>query len=348
MSTSVGSTEQMSTAGYLHTGQLTCHDVSGRGIPCQGSAQDAEFAKGTAWPSPRFIPEGETVLDDLTGLVWTRDANIGGFPMMWQEALEWVRELNLKHALGFSDWRLPNRRELRSLVSYQTSRPALPPGHPFTNVFQGWYWTSTTAAIAPAHAWYVSMDGARMFYGGKDQSFLVWPVRGRGSVLPVTGQKLCYGMDGAVIPCPGTGQDAELQIGMPWPDPRFLVEGQSVIDRLTRLRWLKNADLTGCAVSWPEAFKAVETLRCSAPDKTEWRLPNINELESLVDCANHSPALPIGHGFAQLNEAYWSSTTSLYEPDWAWALYLEKGAIGVGQKRGRHFRVWPVADVSSS
>lgn len=77
-----------------------------------------------------------------------------------------------------------------------------------------------------------------------------------------------------------------------------------------------------------------------------WRLPNINELESLVDCARHSPALSLGHPFTNLSEAYWSSTTSMFEPDWAWALYLDKGAIGVGQKSGRHFRVWPVADTA--
>jgi hypothetical protein len=44
--------------------------------------------------------------------------------------------------------------------------------------------------------------------------------------------------------------------------------------------------------------------------------------------------------------AYWSSTTSAFEPDWAWALYLDNGAVGVGQKRGRHFNVWAVADAS--
>ena len=48
--------------------------------------------------------------------------------------------------------------------------------------------------------------------------------------------------------------------------------------------------------------------------------------------------------FAQIRESYWSSTTSMFEPDWAWALYLEKGAVGVGQKSGRHFHVWPVCD----
>jgi hypothetical protein len=74
---------------------------------------------------------------------------------------------------------------------------------------------------------------------------------------------------------------------------------------------------------------AVEGLNQKA-NGTRWRLPNINELESLVDCGRHNPALPSGHPFTDVREGYWSSTTSRFEPDWAWALYLKKGAIGVG------------------
>ena len=332
---------------YIQTGQLSCHDVSGQEISCPGSGQDAAFSTGIPWPSPRFIPDANTVLDRLIGLNWTRDANAADFPMTWQEALQWVRHMNGEHAFGFSDWRLPNRHELRSLVSHQTRHPALPLDHPFGNVFLHWYWTSTTAAIAPDHAWYVSMDGGRMFYGGKDQSFMVWPVRGTGTTLPVTGKKFCYNVEGTIMSCEGTGQDAEFQTGTPWPESRFLIYATSIVDQLTGLRWLRNADLTGGAVSWPDALAAVDALRRDDPEMS-WRLPNINELESLIDCASHSPALPLGHAFTHLNEAYWSSTTSLFEPDWAWALYLNKGAIGVGQKSGGHYHVWAVADVVRS
>jgi hypothetical protein len=37
----------------------------------------------------------------------------------------------------------------------------------------------------------------------------------------------------------------------------------------------------------------------------------------------------------------------MFEPDWAWALYLTKGAVGVGQKKGEHFSVWAVRDLRS-
>ena len=79
------------------------------------------------------------------------------FPLAWKEALDHIATMNRDKALGFTDWRLPNRRELRSLMSHQTRKPALPEGHPFVNVFSGWYWTSTTAAINTAYAWYIHM-----------------------------------------------------------------------------------------------------------------------------------------------------------------------------------------------
>ena len=328
--------------GYLQTGQTSCHDSGGAVVPCAGSGQDGEFRCGVRWPESRFDVRGAIVLDRLTELSWTRDATPGELPMTWREALAFVAALNRERALGSSDWRLPNRRELRSLVSHQTRRPALPEGHPFVNVFAGWYWSATSAAGAPAHAWYVDMDGGRMFYGGKDQSFLVWPVRGESRVLPATGQALCYDDRGGVIPCTGTEQDGEFRSGFSWPAPRFSVRDETVLDRLTGLVWRRAASLAPAGVTWQEALAMVT--RLNAGNDAGWRLPNINELESLADCAAANPALAPDHPFTEVRDVVWSSTTSLYEPDWAWALYLDKGATGVGQKSQAHFHVWPVRE----
>ncbi len=329
---------------YLQTGQDSCHGTDGQPISCVGSGQDGEFRMGLAWPAPRFRKRGDLVQDLLTELIWTRNANLAGYPLTWMEALNFVARLNETRLFGHADWRLPNRRELRSLVSHRSRRPVLPEAHPFVNVFPGWYWTSTTAAISPAHAWYVDMDGGRMFFGGKDQSFLVWPVRHVSNVLAATGQTRCHDGHGRPMSCTGSGQDGETRTGLSWPSPRFIHDGATVIDTLTGLRWLRAADLSGGPVNWAEALSAVLALNASFLGGYRWRLPNINELESLVDCEAHSPALTPGHPFTAIRETYWSSTTSLYEPDWAWALYLYKGAIGVGQKAGRHFHVWPVTD----
>ncbi|MBU1263439.1 MAG: DUF1566 domain-containing protein [Gammaproteobacteria bacterium] len=337
------SSQRLAVCHYLQTGQRTCHADDGREIPCEGSGQDASLGVGAPWPEPRFDVRGDVAVDRLTGLIWCCDANLAEFPLTWQEALDFVAAMNREQRFGQRDWRMPNRRELRSLLSLQAKLPALPEHHPFTAVFNGWYWTSTTAAISPAHAWYVALDGARMFYGGKDQSFMLWPVRGQGlGVVPRTGQSLCYDAAGKPVSCAGSGQDGEFRYGAAWPEPRFEILQDGVLDRLTGLRWRRSAKLTLQPVVWREALAAVAALNREGA-AMRWRLPTINELESLVDCATHSPALPSGHPFAEVQDIYWSSTTSLFEPDWAWALYLEKGATGVGQKRFAEFSVWAVA-----
>jgi len=330
--------------GYLWSGQLGCHDTDGQLISCKGSGQDAEFRRGIPWPEKRFLIEGGVVRDRLTNLLWLRDANVAGFPLTWRETFEYVREMNHASHLGFDDWRVPNRRELLSLMSFQACKPALPENHPFRNLFSCWCWTSTTASIALSHAWYIHMEGARMFYGGKDQSYLLWPLRGDGSdLLAASGQKACYDHQGREIACAGSGHDGEFQYGAAWPEPRFHSRGETIDDRLSRLCWMRSADLTGAAVTWSEALAAIDQLNQQQRER-RWRLPGITELESLVDCSQWGPALPRQSPFDQVREGYWSSTTSLFEPEWAWALYLEKGAVGVGQKSGRHFHVWAVCD----
>jgi hypothetical protein len=329
----------------LHSGQTRCFDSSGKEIPCRGSGHDGELQLGMPWPKPRFAVKEAIVRDRLTGLTWTLDANIDTFPCTWDEAFHRIGALNREHYGGCNDWRLPNRNELRSLISYQAKNPALPDGHPFHNVFLGWYWTSTSAAINPAYAWAIHMEGARMFYGRKDQGYLFWPVCGAGNGnLPATGQQHCFDMHGKVMDCPGTGQDGALQRGVPWPLPRFSEQSECIHDRLTGLLWPRHADLTGNLVSWQQAFESVVQWRADTGKKEKilWRLPTINELASLVDCSAHSPALPNGHPFTGTQPAYWSSTTSYFETDWAWVLYLDKGACGVGYKPGKTFSVWPV------
>lgn len=332
------------TKSYLQTGQVECRDPQSRHMACAGSGQDAEVGDGVDWqPGSRFRLRDASVLDTATGLHWLRDAGFGQFPRTWEEGLDFIAQMNHELVLGESDWRLPNRRELRILISHQASRPALPEQHPFENLFHGWYWTSTTAVISPSHAWYVDMGGGRMFYGGKDQSFMVWPVRGTATHwLPVTGQHGCYEAHGASIDCTGSGQDGDIQAGQPWPDPRFRAGEKGVIDRLTCLCWHRSANLAEGEVNWEQALASIEALNTTTGPGA-WRLPNINELETLVDCSRARPALAAAADvFDSPGTVYWSSTTSMYEPDWAWALYLDKGAVGVGHKRQARFSAWAV------
>jgi hypothetical protein len=139
-----------------------------------------------------------------------------------------------------------------------------------------------------------------------------------------------------------SGQDGELQFDITWPKPRFQQHRYGVRDNLTGLVWTKTAYLTGEPVDWHRAFDAVKAFNKRANYSATWRLPTINELESLVDCSQANPALQISHPFSSLQDVYWSATTSVYETDWAWALYLNKGALGVGQKQQARFHVWAV------
>jgi hypothetical protein len=172
---------------------------------------------------------------------------------------------------------------------------------------------------------------------------MLWPVRSKANqAIARTGQTRCYDGEGRPIPCENSGQDGEYRSGIVWPKPRFITNDSGVLDCLTGCRWSRCADLADGPVTWCEAIAAVTDLR-RASDNAGWRLPNINELESLVDCAYAAPALSPDLPFTAVRDVYWSATTSHYEPDWSWALYLDKGAVGVGQKRFSRFHVWAVS-----
>lgn len=147
---------------------------------------DGQIMKGAAWPTPRFTVLADTncIRDNLTGLVWARNANLDGIKD-WLDAVAFCRELTYG---GTNDWRLPNLRELQSLVDYGRHSPALcdttgagpwKEGDPFINALKGGYWTSTTyAEDGRDYAWSVSLNLGAVFYELKSEKFNVWPVRG--------------------------------------------------------------------------------------------------------------------------------------------------------------------------
>jgi hypothetical protein len=98
-------------------------------------------------------------------------------------------------------------------------------------------------------------------------------------------------------------------------------------------------------LDWKSALDYVEKLNDeSSFGHDDWRLPDIAELESLTDMSRHTPALPQDWPFIQVQAFYWSSTTSRYEEQYAWVLYLVDGAVGVGYKPLAEFYLWPVRE----
>lgn len=169
--------------------------------------------------------------------------------------------------------------------------------------------------------------------------------------LPRTGQSTCYDEIGAIVPCANTGQDADVQAGAGWPSPRFSEQGDgTVTDRLTGLVWLKDAHCTDTAggvartdglLTWPSALawsNGLSTGRCGLADGSrpgDWRLPNINELRSLVDYSRHDPALPPDSPFVNVQSAwYWSSTTNPVFTAGAFNVGMSRGSIHVTSKVG--------------
>lgn len=155
-----------------------------------------------------------------------------------------------------------------------------------------------------------------------------------------------------------TGDDGELQKGVAWPDPRFTDNGNgTVTDNLTGLIWLTEANCISThypgfdndgigagdgKVTWQHALDFVAGINAGTyPDCgagfTDWRLPNINELHSLVHYGFSDPALPNSAGTGQWAEGnpfsnvqsyyYWSSTTLADFTSLAWLVDLNNGYV---------------------
>jgi hypothetical protein len=299
----------------LYTDQTHCFDEFGLEIPCAGTQQDAEFKTGNRIAGERFQVMTDVVLDSLTGLTWCRNANPAVFPLDWQEAHDFINEMNGGRSFGRTGWRLPSRRELFTLISHDFINPALPKNHPFENVFPGYYWTRTPCRRLPDQAWYIHLGGGRIYHGMKHGSYMVWPVISTGS--------------GDLYFEKTTGN--------------WQVDRQTTVDRRTGIMWSQLADNAGPPITWHEALEAIKAMnRKAAGGYNDWRLPNIRELESLVDLNSHSPALPEDCPFEGVADGFWSSTTSVYEPRFAWVLYTRDGAVGVGFKAKPEFNVLAV------
>ena len=153
---------------------------TGQTIP-YALGDDGDLEMGITWPEPRFINnEDGTVTDNLTGLIWTRNANLYE-GTDWSQALSNCSDCNVG---DYNDWRMPNVKELQSLIDYGEESSALPADHPFDNVqtesdeFEDGYWSSTTYAHLSDDAWSVYFDTGIVDGDVKSSKHHVWPVRG--------------------------------------------------------------------------------------------------------------------------------------------------------------------------
>ncbi len=103
----------------LADGRIKCYPFGGNGPSTK--LNYVYFVRGnTAYGVNDFTANGDgTITDNATGLMWSQDDS--GVGMNWEEALAWVAQKNAENYLGYSDWRLPNAKELQSLVDYGRS-----------------------------------------------------------------------------------------------------------------------------------------------------------------------------------------------------------------------------------
>jgi len=150
---------------------------------------DGYLAKGVPWPTPRFTDNNNgTVTDHLTALIWTRSANLFQERFIWEDAISYPAieacatlnsgEHGLTDGSMEGDWRLPNVRELQSLVDYGRVGPALPEGHPFIDVESWYYWSSSTYEPYGTWAWFVYLGDGVAGADRKNLDSYVWCVRG--------------------------------------------------------------------------------------------------------------------------------------------------------------------------
>lgn len=168
--------------------------ILSRGLPKTG--QTTQYVAGddgtyeAGWWVKRFNANNYTrfvtktiggdviVFDRATGLHWAADGNAiinnSGAEIAWADAIAYP--IGKTHA-GFSDWRVPNLKELLSIGNYEKQTPAIDEP-PFINTGSVVYWCSTTFKPATTLAWEIDFDAALVAWGDKALTERIRCVRG--------------------------------------------------------------------------------------------------------------------------------------------------------------------------
>jgi len=327
------------------------------------AGDDGALQKGTAWPDPRFVDNGNgTITDKLTGLMWEAEPDTGTYT--WANAFDVrIAALNTNADSGsplggHTDWRLPNYRELLSLYNFGTDDLVTwlnGYGFTFPTGYSFW-WSSTTAEYSGSGTGTQALTMRIMGYicenATKTSPYRVIGVRTAEtgvSPLPRTGQTETY----------HAGDDGDLRMGVAWPDSRFVDNGNGTItDKLTGFIWEQNPGTDNYQGSWVDSIiQRIAALNTDAESGsplgayTDWRLPNVLELFTLynpgseyVANGNQNLSWLNTQGFGVDMDAglktYWTSTSFVSNPSTgAWVTNLNTGGAYEGGKTANTLKV---------
>jgi hypothetical protein len=282
------------------TSQDKCYNNSGE-ITCPTSGdfygQDAQYADlGYCIPKSYTVSGSspqEIVTDNNTGLGWQRIAT-GGSTFPWDNAIAHCDGLTYG---GYDDWRLPTRKELATLSNYGRYEPAIDiDAFPGTLASTG-YWSFSLYGYSTDEAWSVYFDYGDLKGHNKTDNDYARCVRGEE-----------------------------------WnPESIFeesTIAGEVIVtDTETGLKWTKDyvTDKT-----WQQAMDYCETLDYGG--FTDWRLPNIEELKTLIDDSVYSPA----SSFPAMPPIYfWSSSSDACVTQMAWHIHFNNGELTSSAKQNQ-------------
>lgn len=238
-----------------------------------------------------------TITDNNTGLMWQK---VDGGEMVFESAAAYCRNLNL---VNYNDWRLPTSSELFSINNYNTLNPALDTLY-FTKTTADYWWTSDKQIDDSTKIWVVNAGGGigahpktETIGTGGTKRFNVRAVRNIFSTI--------------------------------FSITHFSDNGNGTItDNYTGLIWQKIQSQN--PMTWEESLAYSGTY--SLAGKTDWRLPNIKELQSLNDEKLYKPAFDKSYFPNVLSGNFWSSTTMFNTSAKAWDINTDYGIVSYNDK----------------
>ncbi|MCP4753041.1 MAG: DUF1566 domain-containing protein [Proteobacteria bacterium] len=285
------------------TGQTTCYHSTGTFATCPPAdgvwTQDGSY---TINPPSFTNNSDQTIMDNNTKLMWQRnDQNVKN----WTNAGTYCTGLDLA---DHTDWRLPTNKELQTIFNYENDNPSLD-GTFFPNTYAAVHWSSTTLVgddiglhAASEHAWRVRFDTGFAGYYLKIERFPVRCVRG------------------------GSGSDI-------WALDFSNYGDDAVLHESTGLMWQKEDAVA--TKDWKSAITYCESL--SLEDESDWRLPNANELQTIVNYAKHEPAIDEVYFPNTDSKLYWTSTTDTGNTDDAWYVEFKNGYMSHDSKSDSNY-----------